>query len=189
MSTTVEFILYSFSFLSHLSVLIEHIWWLLWQSHTVCTLHPQPPYFLFTLLLHQPRGAAAVPPGRPLTVCCTESTDLRPCHSCPSRYLPCSAFHSRTCLTPQPLSEMDKRRKHILFLSVTLSGVPQLAYQLLPRNRGERNLDCHFLWWKHTSADFKPGYAIYCLVKKPSKFCGFCELVQKCSLVWNVGNL
>lgn len=85
-------------------------------------LQPQLPIFFFLLFswcLHQPGSAIALPPGCPLTVCCIGSIGLHPCHSYPSQCLPCSAFHSRTCLTLQPLSEMDERRKHILLLWAT----------------------------------------------------------------------
>lgn len=93
---------------------------------------------------------------RPLTVCCTGSTGLHPCHNCPSPCLPCSAFHSRTCLTPQPLSEMEERRKHILFSGpLTLSGVPQTCLSTSSWKRTERNLDCLLRRWKQASSDFK----------------------------------
>lgn len=85
---------------------------------SVHCIHTPPPFPVHSVLVSAWERGCCVP-GCSLTVCCIGSTGLRLCHSCPSQCLPCSASHNRTCLTLQPLSEMDERRKHILLLWAT----------------------------------------------------------------------
>lgn len=82
------------------------------------TLHPQLSCFFVHVVFVSAWESNGSAPGYQLTVCCTGSTGLHLCRSFPSRCLPYSASRSRTCLTPQPLSEMDGRRKYTLLLWV-----------------------------------------------------------------------
>lgn len=114
-------IVHGFLFFSHLSILKTGKLWMRCIIHLLtvpCSASTAPLFSVHSVLVSAWECGCYVP-GRSLTVCCIGSTGPRLCHSCPSQCLPCSASHSRTCLTLQPLSEMDERRKHILLLWAT----------------------------------------------------------------------
>lgn len=120
-------------------------------------------------------------PGCSLTVCCIGSTGLHLCHSCPSQCLPCSASHSRTCLTLQPLSEMGERRKHILLLWAThtqWAATKCPSTNCLSETGREGTLDCQLLRRKHSRADFKPWMChslAYQDLQNSAAFVGYCK--------------
>lgn len=149
------------------------------------TLHPQLSCFFVHVVFVSAWESNGSAPGYQLTVCCTGSTGLHLCHSFPSRCLPYSAFRSRTCLTLQPLSEMDGRRKYTLLLWVPhtqwgATKCPSAASWKWKKRGGDDSwlpvptVETCKGWFQAMDMPFT-GSA------KPPKFSRFCKPGQKCS--------